>query len=174
MVMCTLSHVTASFCLWTPPVSHCLARVQRVAYLYGTFGRSAHGTRAIVEAIYEPPQISNPDGTTLVSPDPKEAHVNRIAGSCYYPLHPTLPMRFSHSSSSPCSRVGPRARGHDLHGTEVGLLPVLEIDAIPCPTAEQAPDIRRTGLKIRVHCAWKSSYPLCLSCSFVTHGMCRL
>ena len=55
---------------------------QRVGFLYGTYQRDEHseyGLKALVEAIYEPPQRST--GTDFVLlPDPMEASVDRVAG----------------------------------------------------------------------------------------------
>ena len=60
----------------------CIVMWQRVGFLYGTYQRDEHseyGLKALVEAIYEPPQRST--GTDFVLlPDPMEASVDRVAG----------------------------------------------------------------------------------------------
>lgn len=62
-----------------PPVLPC---AQRAAYLYGRYEPDPNfpkGRKAVVEAIYEPPQLGEMEGVRLLA-DSREADVEAVAG----------------------------------------------------------------------------------------------
>jgi nuclear protein localization family protein 4 len=62
-----------------------LTGTQRIGYLYGkyvAYEAVPLGIKAVVEAIYEPPQSGEIDGVTLTLPWSEESHVDRAAELC--------------------------------------------------------------------------------------------
>lgn len=76
---------------------------QKMGYLYGYYAEDPDykgGVRAIIEAIYEPPQIGDISGFQLI-PDENEKNVTRLAESLglerlgWYPINPSRDYHFS-------------------------------------------------------------------------------
>jgi nuclear protein localization family protein 4 len=61
------------------------AGLQRAAWMYGYYAPDAHypsGTKAVVEALYEPPQVwDGPTGAIRVLPDPKQKEVDAVVAA---------------------------------------------------------------------------------------------